>query len=60
MSAASTMPVVRVYPLCSECRAPYVLRHGFNLSKGGKETWIWQRDCKHKNAAPVVSKAVRS
>jgi hypothetical protein len=60
MSATSAMPVVKVYPLCSECRAPYVLRHGFNLSNGCKETWIWQRDCKHKKAAPVTSKAVCS
>jgi hypothetical protein len=55
MSAA--MPKVKAYPECSECFAPYVLRRAFTFSAkggGGRSEWIWQRDCKHKNAAPKV------
>ncbi len=53
------MPNVRVYPLCSECRAPYVLRHALIMLPSGKSGWVWQRDCKHKHAAPLASNAPR-
>ena len=61
---ANAMPKVKVYPLCSECRAPYVLRRAFVLNIGKQETtggarWIWQRDCKHKKAVPLSSASPR-
>jgi hypothetical protein len=37
-----------IYPVCSTCEAPYVLRRAYSLSKG--MMWVWQRDCKHKTA----------
>jgi hypothetical protein len=52
--STSAMPKVSVYPLCSACRAPYVLRNGFSISTG-KSAWFWQRDCKHKKAVPLSS-----
>jgi len=49
----TAMPKVRIYPVCSECSAPYVLRHAFAVMNGGTETWAWFRDCKHKKAQPA-------
>jgi hypothetical protein len=55
---SDAMPKVKVYPLCSECRAPYVLRQGIRISTG-KTGWFWQRDCKHKKAVPLNSVSQR-
>lgn len=52
---ASAMPKVKAYPLCSECHTPYVLRLLYTLTPPAHETWLWQRDCKHKKAAPLAS-----
>ena len=44
--------------MCDECEVPYILR--LCLSFGGRggvqDKWLWQCDCKHKNASahPVV------
>jgi hypothetical protein len=55
----TAMPKVKAYPLCSECNTPYVLRMTFvlGLASGQKseDRWLWQRDCKHKKAAPKVA-----
>lgn len=52
----SAMPKVEVYPVCSECRTPYVLRHALfvfdSQMKGTPNQWVWRRDCKHKKAPP--------
>jgi hypothetical protein len=48
------MPVVGVYPRCSECQLAYVLRLCMRLSTATASLtseWLWQRDCKHKGAA---------
>ena len=51
-----TQPNPQVYPKCSECEAPYVLRMGFDFGakRPGAATWAWFRDCKHKKAPPVI------
>jgi hypothetical protein len=53
----SAIPKVRTYPVCSECKAPYVLRRAW-LIQSNTEEWIWQRDCKHKKAVPLVNTAI--
>lgn len=40
------MPDPKVYPRCSACKCPYVLRHGISITNGGKGIWAWYRDCK--------------
>lgn len=43
------------YPVCSKCRAPYVLRLAIVVSPGAAgDQWIWQRDCKCRNAQPEI------
>lgn len=56
---ASAMPKVRDYPICSECKAPWVLRLCFLIMPDGGSQWLWQRDCKHKRAVPVTNSAYR-
>lgn len=41
-----------VWPACSECDVAYVLRRMMSIREGW--LWLWQRDCKHKNAEAVV------
>lgn len=50
-------PNPKVYPVCSVCDAPYVLRRAMSLTgKTWETTWAWFRDCepgckrKHKKA----------
>jgi hypothetical protein len=50
------MPKVKGYPICSECRTPFVLRLTYVLSRAGEE-WLWMRACAHKKAVPVSAKA---
>lgn len=47
-------PQPRVFPACSTCDAPYILRRGINMSQGGAMTWAWFRDCKHKSEHKLV------
>lgn len=60
---STAMPKVRAYPVCSECRAPYVLRHAIFVfdaqMKATPGKWVWQRDCKHKKAVPLSSASPR-
>jgi hypothetical protein len=46
-------PNPTVYPACSTCQLPYVLRLAISISQG--ECWAWFRDCKHKTA-PAITK----
>lgn len=46
-------PDPKVYPACSACNVPYVLRLAISISQG--ECWAWFRDCKHKTA-PAIAK----
>lgn len=43
------------YPICAECRAPYILRWGMSLGSGSG--WYWFRDCKHKTAGAETAHA---
>ena len=43
-----------VYPICSVCECPYVLRRCFIFGRGAIE-WLWQRDCKHKTAPATTA-----
>lgn len=56
-------PQPKVFPQCSECKTAFVLRRaivfsGRNSSRPIRLTneWVWQRDCKHRKAAPEVAK----
>jgi hypothetical protein len=55
---ASAITRITGYPICGECKTPYILRRTYVLAfkKGERSSnrWLWQRDCKHKKAAPVV------
>ncbi len=46
------MPNPVAYPQCAYpgCNAAFVLRRMRSLTTGSY-LWLWQRDCKHKNAA---------
>lgn len=50
------MPDPQVWPECSACGAPYVLRRVLNLSgpQAGQHVWLWQRDCRHTSAARIA------
>lgn len=55
----STIP--KAWPQCSDCKAAYVLRRAIVFaSKPGprkatmRHEWVWQRDCKHRRAAPEI------
>ena len=41
------------WPECPTCGAAYVLRHA--LLVAGGHTWVWQRDCKHRNVEPTLN-----
>lgn len=44
-------PQPLVFPACSTCDAPYVLRRGHTFNgKKWTEEWAWFRDCKHRKA----------
>ena len=44
-----------VYPICTECQAPYILRRSIALDRSRWiEAWLWFRDCKHKKAPPKI------
>ena len=47
-------PKIDAHIVCSECRAPFVLRRGHSITQGCAVVWVWQRDCKHKKAAPFA------
>ena len=54
-------------PYCSECGIDYVLRRAivFNAKPGSRSMtihseWVWQRDCKHRKAAPKMASAKTS
>lgn len=38
----------KAWPVCAECKAPFVYRWGMRLA--GKAGFLWFRDCKHKGA----------
>ena len=52
-------PQPQIWPECMEpdkktgleCRTPWAWRLGYTMT-GTK--WAWMRDCKHKNAQPVL------
>ena len=46
-------PNPQVYPACSKCKAPYVLRRGLRIMVGEWQ-WAWFRDCKCRNADPEM------
>lgn len=55
----STIP--KAWPQCSDCKAAYVLRRAivFASKPGSRKAtirpeWVWQRDCKHRRAAPEI------
>lgn len=48
-----SQPMVKAYPLCSECQVPWVLRRCYSI-RSGKSMWLWQRDCKHRSALAAV------
>jgi hypothetical protein len=65
-------PQPKTWPACSDCMAPYVLRRAISFQppvRGTKQKkakkgeidfqWIWQRDCKHKNAEAVAQGTLR-
>lgn len=51
-------PQPRVYPACSTCATPYVLRRAFTFATNGgcprDFEWVYQRDCKHRTVAAAV------
>lgn len=52
-------PQPKAWPACPTCDTAYVLRRAIVMRTEGKratmgEEWVWQRDCKHKKAEPVV------
>ncbi len=46
-------PVIPAYPRCPDCGLAFILRRCYSLSDHAW-TWLWQRDCKHRNVAPEV------
>ena len=56
-------PNPKAWPRCSECEVDYVLRRAvvFGVGRDGPRSmtiineWVWQRDCKHRKAAPEVA-----
>jgi hypothetical protein len=42
----STHPNPEVWPECSGCATPYVLRRALSFTEGGK--WVWMADCRTK------------
>jgi len=59
-------PQPRVWPQCPLCKTAYVLRRAlvFSAKLGSKKAklageWLWQRDCKHRNAAPEAGGVLR-
>ena len=47
----SITPDPEVWPVCTECHVPAVLRRMMVLGAGSTHwEWLWQRDCKHKRA----------
>lgn len=57
-------PKPKAWPQCSECKTAYVLRRAivFSGRNGSRRMhisteWVWQRDCKHRKAAPEVAKS---
>lgn len=54
MAAPKRHPEINAHIVCSECRAPFVLRRGHSITQGCAVVWVWQRDCKHKKAAPFA------
>ena len=51
---AEIMPDPQVWPKCSTCDVAWVLRRALSITKGW--IWVWQRDCKHKQAEPVIER----
>ncbi len=55
-------PNPEVWPRCSECKVDYVLRRAVVFVTKPNwlrrlmitNEWVWQRDCKHRKAAPEV------
>lgn len=45
----------QVWPACSQCQMAYVLRRCMRFTDSTLVAeWLWQRDCNHKNAEPVL------
>lgn len=55
MKKAQAVVSVKAYPKCSACDLPYVLRLVCIVFPKAAQEWVWQRDCKHKKAPPVVA-----
>lgn len=49
---SEVQPNPSTWPECSECGTAWVLRRALSMSKGWM--WVWQRDCRHKRAEPVI------
>jgi len=46
-------PTIPAYPVCPTCDMAFILRRCYSLSEHAW-TWLWQRDCKHRDVAPEV------
>lgn len=45
-------PQPNVYPMCAECKTPFVYRWAMRF--GGPSGFFWFRDCKHKKAETTL------